>query len=117
MSSFDKLSRRLLRRFREDFPTLYPVKVRFDKLPEGEYGETSLVNGKKGPYILIKIRKQESEAAKFLALMHELAHAIDFGTPCQEAYRYERYPRGHGPTFGIAYADLFERLIASVGEE
>jgi len=116
LTGFDKLQRRLMRRFREDFPTLYPVKVRVTKMDEGEYGDTSLVVGKKESYILVRVNREESDAAKFLTLLHELGHALDWGTPSQEAAKDDRYPRGHGPSFGVAYADLWERLIGSVGE-
>lgn len=116
LTKFEKLSRKLMRRFREDFPTLYPVRLKTEKLEEGTYGETELIHGKSGSYILIRIEKEESDSTKYLTLLHELGHAFDWGTPEQEAAKCELYQRGHGPTFGIAYADIFERLVGSVGE-
>jgi hypothetical protein len=114
-SNFDKLFRKLIRRFREDFPTLYPVRVRRCEIEEeGSYGETELIYGKHGPYIVVRIEKREAESTQFLALIHELGHALDWGTPEQEAAKDELYQRGHGPSYGIAYAALFERLVGSV---
>ena len=114
LTKFERLSRKLMRRFREDFPTLYPVRLRLERLEEGTYGDTSLVHGKRGPYLLIRVSKEESDGTKFLALIHEMGHALDWGTPSQEAAKDERYQRGHGPTFGVAYAALFEWLVGSV---
>ena len=116
LTGFDRLRFLLMRRFREDWPTLYPVRVRMVELEEDSFGETALVHGKHGPYLVVSIEKRESDATKWLTLIHELAHALDWGSDAQEDAKAERYPRGHGPSFGIQYAALFEWLVAAVPE-